>query len=334
MPADDEDDLTRIRGIGPVRQAWLRERLGIRSFADLAVLDAERARLALLGRPSAPSAEEISRWIRDARKFTGRKQSVSDSNGGEVAAASRDWTSMSTFIIDFLIQDKPGQAHAFKTLAEQMESDAPSNQARAEWKGIETRAPNVWMLERLRATLEARGLSAAALEAASLTTEPSALAQDAGSPVSKLDPSVNLDTTAHSRFRDPAAYAVLKHVDIRVGSGHDRLAPPFLRGEPLRFLRGVPVSMEVAFSLGGELDSCVGAMTAMFVASLLVLDLRSGCTRRVCGDELRAPGVTGGTAPIRIDPLPPGQYCCWISVTDPDYVVAPATERGPNLLIE
>lgn len=334
MPADDEDDLTRIRGIGPVRQTWLRERLGIRSFADLAVLDADRARLALLGRPSAPSAEEIARWIRDARKFTGRKQAVTDSNGVEVAAPARDWTSMSTFIIDFLIQDKPDQALAFKTLAEQMESDASSNQAHAEWLGIETRAPNVWMLERLRATLEARGLSAAALESASLTTEPSALAQDVGAPVSELDPSVSLDATARWRVKDPSARAVLERVDVRVGRGHDQRVPPFLRGEPLRLLRGVPISMEVTFSLEGELDSRKGVTTAVFVATLLILDLSSGFTRRMRGDELRAPGVARGTAPIRLDPLPPGRYCCWISVTDPDFAVGPATERGPNLLID
>ncbi|MBT8202688.1 MAG: hypothetical protein HKN74_12195 [Acidimicrobiia bacterium] len=63
-PAATADDLTAIKGIGPVYAEQLSE-LGIRSFSDLATADAE----ALAG--SFDGRAAVSDWIEEARSRTG-----------------------------------------------------------------------------------------------------------------------------------------------------------------------------------------------------------------------------------------------------------------------
>ena len=70
MSENPLEDLTVIKGIGPVWQKRLRESLGIRTFADLADLSCADllSQLEAIGQP-LPTMSECEAWISQAQKL-------------------------------------------------------------------------------------------------------------------------------------------------------------------------------------------------------------------------------------------------------------------------
>lgn len=63
------DDLTKINGIGPVRQEWLRESLDVYTFRDLAVLSVDEIESRLKTEGKIISRSEIEAWIDQAQEL-------------------------------------------------------------------------------------------------------------------------------------------------------------------------------------------------------------------------------------------------------------------------
>jgi hypothetical protein len=70
------DDLTRIRGIGQVKQQWLRESLKIYTFQDLARLSIAQIESTLKAEWQTVSRREIKGWIAQAQKLAANELSL------------------------------------------------------------------------------------------------------------------------------------------------------------------------------------------------------------------------------------------------------------------
>jgi hypothetical protein len=70
----DSDDLTQIKGIGPARQKWFHEVLGVYMFREFAALSVGRVEKALKASNKIVSHSEVEYWIAEARGLAAQKE--------------------------------------------------------------------------------------------------------------------------------------------------------------------------------------------------------------------------------------------------------------------
>ena len=115
------DDLTVIKGIKAVRQAWLREHLQIMDYADLAALSVEEVALALKADGRSASRKMIVSWIEEAAKLA--------DEDGETAVSQnqpprlKDWQPFASFVVEFQERKLAGQPKTQRTKVHYMEAD-------------------------------------------------------------------------------------------------------------------------------------------------------------------------------------------------------------------
>lgn len=85
------DDLTVINGIGPARQDWLRNKLGVLKYQNLAGLSPEELLVHLKKDNLIASRNEVNRWISKA-------QELADANKTSVQG---EWAPFASFVVEF-----------------------------------------------------------------------------------------------------------------------------------------------------------------------------------------------------------------------------------------
>lgn len=148
----ESDDLTAIKGIGPTRQQWLRESLGVRTYRDLTALSVDEieSRLKAEGRPVPRS--EIEEWIVQAQEYIDinlppppvpepEVEAGMEGNSSEVEDA---WKLLASFVVEFQVRQVAGRASEERTTVHYMEADKSE-----EWPGIEGEQLRQWMLDQV-----------------------------------------------------------------------------------------------------------------------------------------------------------------------------------------
>ena len=178
---EERDDLTRITGIGNVRQRWLDETFSARTYADVAALypDEIEAQLKAEGKPYSRS--EIELWPEEAAAFaaekaraamhatanlsnpaTGNSPKEGSNPGKTKPQKGRDepWKPVATFIVEFQARHIGDRAIEYQTKISHHDTDKEK-----EWSGIESEGLGPWMVEHAGSKLRAEAPAAAVAEA-------------------------------------------------------------------------------------------------------------------------------------------------------------------------
>lgn len=319
------DDLTVIKGIGPARQRWFNETLGVRTFQDLAELSANQIESRLKADNQIASRETIEAWIAEARDRAAAAKPTEQPNAGpgrieaempandEVEESDDDiagqsairkdgWKPLASFVIEF--QERPGedQAIEYRTSVHHMEADTSK-----EWPGIERDLHCQWMLDQIGDRIgkepdsEERPLQEATAERLTVATSP-----------------VEVRIAQVHAYQPPQA-------DTPVGSGEaGQSFEGYLRGNQ-------PFALEIIFDLEGESAADLTAQQPVYIIRSYVQDQFTGDSTHLSDAE---PGnlVKGElryAAKLPRATLPPGEYRLFAFVNlqaasvRPDFVTFP-----------
>jgi len=142
------DDLTVIKGIGPIWQKRLQESLGVYTFQDLAALSSDEI---ISGLKPAPSKSECEAWISQAQELiVAAKLSTETEEGSQQTnspVGSAEWKPIASFVVEFLSRIIEGDTEQRHTKVQHIETDT-----NASWPGIENVALCRWMLEQMGET--------------------------------------------------------------------------------------------------------------------------------------------------------------------------------------
>jgi hypothetical protein len=160
------DDLTVIKGIGPVREKWLAETLAVSSFGELAALSVDEMEAELKAAGKIASRHEIETWIAQAREIAAanvearpieieketnsfvendaveRLKKVDKTTGPVALSTEEAWKPKASFVIEFQTRKGLDQAAEWQTVIQYMESDIE-----ASWTGIKTAELGQWIGE-------------------------------------------------------------------------------------------------------------------------------------------------------------------------------------------
>lgn len=201
-----QDDLTLIKGIGANRQQWLRDRLHLRTYADLAALSADTIEAQLKADGQIVSRAKIEAWLTHARQLAAA-ETLPDT--GRHLSREDGWKPFASFVVEFQEHITEDGETVRRTSAHHMEED------RGEvWPDIALDSLSAWMAQQLGAPqTEAELLQPVAIqEAAWRAPEPE-------------------PTLAHARMPAPAAEPVHQ--------------PPFVDEKPAAPLRLNIIRLEV-----------------------------------------------------------------------------------------
>ncbi|MCA9920854.1 MAG: hypothetical protein KC419_23300 [Anaerolineales bacterium] len=132
---EHRDDLTKIKGIGSVRQKWFANAFSVCTFAQLAALSVDEIEKRLKSEGKIPSRNEIKAWVDQAKTL---------------AALQSEWKPLASFVVEFQTRVLPGQSAERRTSVHYMEADTSMT-----WFGIEKEALCQWMNQ--QANLPASG---------------------------------------------------------------------------------------------------------------------------------------------------------------------------------
>lgn len=132
----NQDDLTRIKGIGKTRQQWLREKLNVSSLQDLAALSPDKIEAKLKADGQIVSRTTIELWVVQAAQLAGATTPVMSKDAG--------WKPIASFVVEFQENEVGSVVPERRTKAHHVEAD--KNQM---WSGIEHEELCAWMVQRL-----------------------------------------------------------------------------------------------------------------------------------------------------------------------------------------
>lgn len=102
-----QDDLTKIKGIGPARQKWFVEAFAVSNFTDLAALSVDEIETRLKADGRSASRSEIEEWLVQANTLAGEK----------------NWKTLATFVVNYQANQLPDGNLEFQTTAHFIEKD-------------------------------------------------------------------------------------------------------------------------------------------------------------------------------------------------------------------
>jgi len=129
------DDLGLIRGIGPARRQWLRERLHIETVADLAAASADEI-YTRLKEEQIVSLSKIESWIEQAKEII-----ESGIYTSKLKVQENGWKPFASFVVEF--QEEVATGHR-QTKAHYIEGDKT-----IKWPDVEHEALCGWFVEQL-----------------------------------------------------------------------------------------------------------------------------------------------------------------------------------------
>ena len=176
------DDLTKISGIGGVRQRWLDETFGARTYADVAALYADEIEAQLKAEGKPYSRSEIELWPEEAAALAAEKSRAamhatanpSNPNPGSNPKKTKaqkgtdePWKPVATFIVEFQARRTGDRAIEYQTKISHHDTDKEK-----EWPGIESEGLGAWMVEHAGDKLCAEAPAAPVAEAEAKATPP------------------------------------------------------------------------------------------------------------------------------------------------------------------
>ncbi len=157
------DDLTRIKGIGPSRQKWFNEVLGITSFKQLAALSPDIIESSLKEEGGIVSRNTVEEWITEAAELASEDQPALGQEQGapEPAIQNNGWHPFASFVVEFQ-ERQEGNERELRTTVHHMETaeeqtlihEIEENTEGKTWPGLENRQLCEWMAKRLNAKLK------------------------------------------------------------------------------------------------------------------------------------------------------------------------------------
>ncbi len=295
--SNNAEDLTVIKGIGKVRQQWLREHLDVRRLTDLAHLDAAWVEEKMSQERMPPSRAEISRWIEEAALLAGTEDTLPAApTGNPEEPGAQD------VVKRFLITVR-GQSHPADIIISHTEDSA--HQAE-EWLGHDIEQALAWLRTQLAAVAESipdKGIARAAPE------------QETAAQTHDLTFSID-------------AYTLLK------AGGPLHVQAPF-QGEHLLLLeQDKPFDLEIDLSIAETGQNVDETLTYNAGLQISPIDHRQASTCLRCDELLRLKPKEGThKALLRQLKLQAGQYNSWISVTPQQKRAAPAIAKGPRIVV-
>jgi hypothetical protein len=115
------DDLTVIKGIKDVRQAWLREQLQVMTYADLAALSVEQIVLALRADGRSVARKTVEFWIKTAADLMDERVETAVSQPKPLRLT--EWQPFASFVVEFQERKLAGQPKTQRTKVHYMEAD-------------------------------------------------------------------------------------------------------------------------------------------------------------------------------------------------------------------
>ncbi|HHS84141.1 MAG TPA: hypothetical protein ENK38_04330 [Gammaproteobacteria bacterium] len=152
------DDLTRIKGIGPSRQKWFGEVLGVNSFEQLANLSPDIIESGLKEEGRIISRNTIEEWIAEAAKLADEDRSSSERKKeiSKPAIQNNGWHPFASFVVEFQ-EHRNGNERELRTTVHHMETaeeqtlvhEMEEDTEGKVWPGLENKQLCEWMAERL-----------------------------------------------------------------------------------------------------------------------------------------------------------------------------------------
>lgn len=128
------DDLTSIKGIGHTRQEWFKNKLGVHTYQNLAMLSPDKILAQLRSDGMIASRGEVEKWIVQAQELADQKGNISPG----------DWEPFASFVVEFQSRRGKTESKELCTTVQHMEADKEEK-----WPGIETEQLCHWMRERV-----------------------------------------------------------------------------------------------------------------------------------------------------------------------------------------
>ncbi len=148
------DDLTKISGIGPARQRWLRESFNTRTYQDLADLSIIQIESKLKADGQIASRDVIKGWLIQAQEFaanvnrltTPDLEPAGEKHTNEPKSLAREdgWKPFASFVVEFQTRKVDNQAREHRTAAHYMEQDTDTY-----WPGVESKKLCSWMVDQI-----------------------------------------------------------------------------------------------------------------------------------------------------------------------------------------
>lgn len=276
----ESDDLTRIKGIGPSRQKWFRETLGVTSFDQLAKLSPDVVEAALREDGRIVSRSTIEEWMVEAARIVAEEGGSGRGQGGPFR--NNGWSPVASFVVEFQERRTDDQTEQ-RTLVHHMESaeeqtlihEIEEAAVAKTWPGLESRQLCEWMMKRLVAK---KG-------------EKSAVGQGAGLPAPDVSPVAHVEMR-RIQICQPSDAGIPLVVCTANGESP---VPAFVKGNE-------PFTIEAVFSIDGQ--------EAGYEAVFYLKNIATGA-RQQLGDPCT--GVTGsGESSCAVDldhpSIAPGLY--------------------------
>ncbi len=294
------DDFTAIRGIGKIRDRWLREEFNVHTYPELAELPVSKIVDRLKAEGKIISQGAIEDWIDQARALI--PESAAAQQGSEQAATGalvdkinssghqNGWTPFASFLVYFQSRAPEGDRAAYQTLVHYMEEDRETS-----WPGIEARALSGWMLEQISDQVDVELLKQE-------TDEDEQLEEKL--PQTKTRPAIKIEQV---RIFQPAA---AKNPTHRVIAGQH------FKG---KLVQDQPFKCEVDFSLTGQDAKQIAGEGISCLARCYEYDTASKASALLAesGPVNLEKGKLGYTFEIPSASLPRGDYRMWVMVTTP-----------------
>lgn len=319
----EHDDLTAIRGVGPARQRWFNEALGVRTFRDLAEMSADEIESRLKADKQIASREAVEAWIAEAQDRAAKAESAlqlsaasenitasqpvqsgaGDDDGKGLPTTRTDgWRPFASFVVEFQERSGEDQAIEYRTSAHHMESDTSR-----EWPGIERDQHCQWMLDQIGERIS---------KELDFKEHPARKGIAEQVPVAR--------SLVEVRIAEVLAYQP-PQADAPVGSGQ--------AGESFEgYLKGdQPFVLEIHFDLVGEAAVDLSARQAVYRIRSYVRDQFTGESTHLADAEPGnlAKGELRYVARLPAATLPPGEYQFFAFVSlqavsvRPDFVTFP-----------
>jgi len=307
------DDLTKIKYIGPKLQSWLREKLQIRTYKDLAALSVEEIQEQLRADGTPVAEFKIKSWINQARELAldaeeeveampAIGEPAGSRTGGRSAKLKKagDWKEFASFMVYFESREINGEREK-RIKVSHLEEDKS-----AVWTEL-TAEHFLWMLDQ-----------------AGEGPYPAASQQTSGE-------------QPEPEETQPIAEAKVKVSEIRLyqpAKAKKPLATSNGKSKEQKIKAGKPFALEVLFSIGGEAAESVVKQGATYSAQIVAKETKTKVGTDLGGSQPEA--LVKGTFDYSVRmpemTLDPGVHQLWAMVkvraqnTIPNFLEGPLVE--------
>ncbi len=303
---DKSDDLTEIKYVGPKMQSWLKEKLQVRTYRDLAELSLKQIQSQLNTDKKVVAQDRIETWIQQAKELA-LETKANDVGGGKPGQSKKasDWEEYASFMIYFEAREKNGEQQK-RIKVFHIEADKSKV-----WSEL-TAENFLWMLNQ---------------------------AGEGPSPTTSQQPSSEQETIEEIEpepAKQPVKEAKVKVKEVRLFQPPEAKKPLTVsssKAEQPKLNAGEPFSLEVLFSLDGEAAESVAKQHAKYSVNVIAKETLTKVGTDLANSEPEA--FIEGTFDYRVRmpeaTLDPGVHQLWAMVSVQADNAVPNFLEGPSV---